>query len=200
LAAAQVESVVDATVLSHELAFAKEQLQLVETKVNKLTLRSNHSGVVKFLHPADMIGRFIARGDVVGYVYEPVKTMQVPLRQEDVDLVRFSLSSIDVRFQHDAGAVTIPASLSRIVPAATHQLISASLGAPAGGEVAVSPSDPHGQTSLVPFFRVEIKLREPRPDIMIGERGVVRLNYGYQPLAWHLWRELRLLFLRELKF
>ena len=71
----------------------------------------------------------------------------------------------------------------RVVPAATNQLPSASLGRPGGGSLAVDPTDPEGLSTLEKVFEIDIALPAERAASEIGGRVHVRFRHGAEPLV-----------------
>jgi putative peptide zinc metalloprotease protein len=148
-------------------------------------------------HPDDLPGRFLKKGEVVGYVvgsYVPLGRVVVP--QADVDLVRLATRAVSVKLPQNLAA-TWPARLLRQVPAAGHDLPSAALGQRGGGDVVLDPGDKEGTTALQSIFEFELALPPEAPARYLGSRVHVRFEHPATPLGVRAWRAVRRLFMSQ---
>ena len=151
-----------------------------------------------FAHDAEnLVGRFFAQGDVIGYMLESgnvaVRTL---LDQDRVLLLDERLVGVEIfsRRTADGGVDT---SVTRRVPAATQTLITAALGAAGGGDLRVSQSDGEGMTLEEAAFEVEVVLPDELQTSLVGEAVSIRFDHGSASIAQLLYRETRLLLLRR---
>lgn len=166
-------------------------------RIAHLTLRAEASGRLLLEQPDDLPGRFLKRGDVVGYVvgsYVPV--VRVVVGQEDVDNVRLATREVVVKLPQDLSA-TWPARVLREVPAAGHELPSAALGQSGGGDIVLDPSDEQGTKTLQSLFEFELSLEQAAPARFLGSRVHVRFEHPPTPLGIRAWRAVRRLFLSQ---
>ena len=177
----------------------REQASLdrLRERMARLTLRAGASGKLLLEHPDDLPGRFLEKGEVVGYLvgsYVPV--VRVVVGQEDVDQVRLATRDVVVKLPQNLVA-TWPARLLREVPAAGHELPSAALGQRGGGDVALDPSDEEGTKTLQSVFEFELSLQQAAPAEYLGSRVHVRFEHPATPLGVRAWRGIRRLFLSQ---
>ncbi|AWN41764.1 hypothetical protein DK389_16215 [Methylobacterium durans] len=197
--AALAKSLVDAAIVEHEIGYASEKLALASVKVEQLAVRSPAVGVVELRSPATLFGRYVPRGELLGYVLTEATTVRALLAEEDVDLARSSTQRVLIRIGNDGEERLLPARLGRIVPAGARELPSAVLGTSGGGNTASDPTRADGRRALTTFFEAEVILEKPLAPGLIGRRVDVLLDHGWATPAWHLARAVKLLFLKELK-
>ncbi len=161
----------------------------------QLSIRAKAGGVLLMDQPRDMPGRYLKKGDVVGYVvgeYTPLVRVVVP--QYLVDRVRLATRAVEIKFPQDMAA-TWPASLIREVPKAGRELPSPALGQGGGGNIAMDPRDEKGTKSLESLFEFELELPGNAPAHFIGSRVHVRFEHPPEPIGVRGWQALRRLFL-----
>jgi putative peptide zinc metalloprotease protein len=129
----------------------------------------------------DLPGRFVSKGQLVGYVVESqTVTARVALGQDEIAQVRNYTKGVEV-MPADWGARPVPAAIVREVPGASAELPTAALGSGGGGLFAV---DPLG----LPAHAFAQNL---------GARVYVRFDHGYEPVGFQAYRALRRLLLRQ---
>ena len=182
--------------LAEEIESLHAGLRLNETRQAQLVLRAGSAGQLVLTHPADLPGRYLARGTEVGYILAdgPMRA-RVLLPQQDIALVRERLREVRVWFLESSGA--LGAELERAQPAATRKLPSTALGDRGGGDVATDPADKDGLTAQEPFFLVDLLIPEASPR-RIGGRVEARFDLGFEPVAARLWRWVQQMFLSQM--
>ncbi|MEJ1938912.1 hypothetical protein WDZ92_52610, partial [Nostoc sp. NIES-2111] len=136
-------------------------LQLQEREA-LLALRAPMAGRVVIERPQDLPGRYLRRGDVVGYVNgQAMPLVKVVLPQLAADAVREGVVSVAVRLTQD-GATVYPAQLVRQLPQASKDLPSAALGSAGGGRVMSDTRKLDGTQAIESLFEVEVAV----PDVM----------------------------------
>jgi putative peptide zinc metalloprotease protein len=186
---------VEVNILDEEIQVVQADLERAREQAESLLLRSPVEGVFLVDLPDDMPGRFVRRGDLLGYVAdlgEP--TVRVAVPQADIGLVKHRTRSVSVRLAEQPVTPTA-ATVSRQVPAAVERLPSAALGPLGGGPFAVDPEDSSGTRAMEGVFEVELVL--PVPVQRLGTRVYVRFDHGSEPLAQQWYRRLRQLFLSK---
>jgi putative peptide zinc metalloprotease protein len=147
---------------------------------------------------ADLSGRYVQRGQLLGYVIEPsLRAIRVAVRQDAVDLVRQDLRHVKVMLLADDMAVH-GAQVVREVPAAARDLPSAALSTAGGGRILADPQDTTGETALNSYYQFELALDVPVPREAFGSRVYVRFAHPWRPVGWQIWRRARLLVMRQL--
>lgn len=185
--------------LEQELVRETSTLARLHEEAERLTLRSAVAGELMMDKPLDLPGRYLRKGEVVGYVRTsdpPIVRVVVP--QSDVDAVRLATRSVEVKLPQKL-ETTWPASLVRSVPAAARQLPSAVLGANGGGTVIVDPRDDKGLATMESVFEFELALPRQVPHEFLGTRVHVRFEHVPEPVGLRWLRDIRRAFLSTLQ-
>jgi len=203
----ELHATYDAQIIADKVkaGITKEEIQHVVAKLedacdreNQLTVRGAASGTFVVPNPQDIPGRYVKRGELIGYILDPSTiTARVVVFQGDVDLVRQKSYGVGVRFP-ERRAETYPAVLRREVPAATDKLPGRALSQEGGGEIAIDPRDTLGIKSFQKIFLFDVELPYHGGLYNVGGRVYVRFDHGKEPLVWRWYREIRQVFLRRL--
>lgn len=180
-----------------ELRREQASVERLRERLANLTLRAGATGNLLLEQPGDLPGRFLKKGEVVGYVvggYVPV--VRVVVGQESVDDIRLATREVVVKLPQNLAA-TWPARLLRQVPAAGHELPSAALGQSGGGDIVLDPKDEGGTKTLQSVFEFELALEQAAPARYLGSRVHVRFEHPATPLGVRAWRGVRRLFLSQ---
>lgn len=173
------------------------ELALERERADKLVIHSKTEGRFVLHRPGNLLGRYVRQGEPIGYVLDQSSmTVRVAITQPRIGLIHAALDGVDVKLA-DALHHSLPATLSRRVPAAQQSLPSLVLGTAGGGSIATDPSDDSGLTTTQSVFLLDVTLGEPPSVWRIGQRAYVRFDHGSQPLAQQWYRAGRQLFLRE---
>src|SRR6185436_13104867 len=98
------------------------RLQTARRRVEDLVIRSPGDGTFVMAQAGDAPGRFVHRGELLGYVMDYSRVaVQVTVPQGDVDLVRELTRRVELR-PVERFEQSITALVTRVVPAATNQL------------------------------------------------------------------------------
>lgn len=191
-----VEDRVQAEIAREALETAKAQLAWARARQAELTVRSPAAGRFLVVDPQDLPGRFVRRGELLGYVVDPAETVvRVVVPQDTVTLVRGRTRDVSVRLAEDVWT-PIRARIAREVPAATQQLPSLALSTEGGGGIALDPQEGARGKAFQTHFTFDLALEAPAGVARYGERAFVRFDHGREPLARQWLRRLRQLFLR----
>lgn len=188
---------VQAAMVREEIIASQANLRRARERVDGLVFRSPANGRFIVPNATDLPGRFITKGQLVGYVVEPREiTARVALLQDDIALVRQDTRSVEVML---AGwdARPLPAQIRREVPGASAQIPTAALGTAGGGPIAVDPRDQQGVTTLRQVFQLELALPPEVRSEYLGARVYVRFEHAEQPVGFQIYRALRRLLLRQ---
>jgi putative peptide zinc metalloprotease protein len=170
-------------------------LARLREEADRLTLRSAIAGTLLIDKPDDLPGRYLRKGEVVGYVRtNDPPLVRVVMPQSDVDAVRLATQHVEVRMPQSI-AETWQAQLTRSVPAAARQLPSAVLGAKGGGSTPVDPRDEKGLATLESVFEFELELPVEVPHEWLGSRVYVRFEHTAEPVGLRMVRAVRRAFL-----
>jgi putative peptide zinc metalloprotease protein len=202
----ELEALYDAKLISDRVKadITKQEIEHVRGKLNdalerasELTIRSGCAGTLVVPIPQDLPGRFLKRGELVGYLLERgCVTVRVVVPQADVDFVRYSTRSVQIRFPERISQ-SLPTLLRREVPAATDQVPGRALTKEGGGEIAVDPRDRMGTKAFQKLFLFDVELPAYKGFYNVGGRVYVRFDHGKEPIVWRWYRAIRQLFLRR---
>ena len=192
---------VDAIVTEAELKAVRTERALAERRTALLQVRAGADGVLALADPDDLPGRFVKRGEVLGYVLPAsgARTIRATVAQDDIDLVRSHVRSTRIMLA-DGLDRPLDVAVVREVSTGSDRLPSAALGSVGGGAIAVDPRDDHGMTTLNRVFQFDLQLAEPLARAGFGGRAYVRFDHEWEPLGWQVWRRLRQLLLSRVEF
>ncbi len=189
---------VKAAQIQDQIRYAEEDLARTRTRIADLTVLSRTEGTFIVPEAQDLPGRFVKRGDLLGYtVHLDRITVRAVVSQADIELVQRQTRAVMVRLSERLGE-PLPAVIHREVPGASERLPSPALGYSGGGSVAVDPRDTQGLTAMDKFFQVDLELPSRLPLLNLGSRVYIRFDHGREPLATQWTRALRQLFLARL--
>ncbi len=181
--------------LEEDLRYARKDLAQTQELAGELTVRSGADGTFVVPTPEDLPGRFVRKGEQLAYVVElDTVTIRAAVAQSTIDLVRFHTRGLEVRLAEGLPD-RVPATLRRLVPAASERLPTTALGSEGGGQIVVDPRDPKGVTATQKFFQMDVELAARSPRLNVGGRAYVRFDHGWTPLVIQWYRALRQLFL-----
>lgn len=187
---------VEAALIAGEIKLRQSDRARLVEQIDELVVRAPRTGTAVLPRGADLTGRFMRKGAVIGYVIAPRDTsaVRVMVGQNDVDVVRNDTRSVSVMpVEWDTKAY--PARILREVPGATDQLPTPALGLAGGGTVPVDPGDEAGLRTLGRYFEFELLMTGAPKGDLLGRRVKVRFDHGYEPIGFQAYRSLRQLFL-----
>ncbi len=156
----------------------------IRDRIEKLTVRSPHDGVVVGQNPADLIGAYARKGQVLCQVVdtEHVRVAASMSQREAAWLFDGVEYSVRMKLASEP-AVEYGGASVRAIEAGQGMLPHASLGYAGGGTIETDPSDEGGLRTKTPQFIVYI---EPE-DVGFappGERVALRFDLPKRPLVW----------------
>ena len=188
---------VQASVISEQVVAKQAELDREGERAAQLIVKSASDGVFVLRRASDLAGRFVRQGEQIGFVLDRASMIvRVVVPQDRIGLVRESVLGVEVKLAESL-AQTIPATLTRNVPAAQVRLPSRVLGSTGGGSIAVNPNDEEGLTPIQSVFQLDLSLSREPSAWRIGQRAYVKFDHGSQPLAQQWLRLGRQLFLRR---
>ena len=188
---------VRADMMREQMTAARANLRRALERQAELVFRSPSDGRFVVPNAADLPGRFLPKGQLVGYVVRPGETTaRVALLQDDIAIVRQATRGVEVMLA-GWGADPVPARIRRELPGGTTQLPTAALGSAGGGPIAVDPRDNHGVTALRQVFQLELTLPAEMRSEYLGSRLYVRFDHGFEPAGFQIYRSARRLLLRQ---
>jgi len=183
-----------------EIATVEADWEQLQSDRESQTLTSNVSGTFVLPDEQKILGRYIKKGEAVGYVVNPEELIvRVVVPQTSVGLFSKEVKNVSVRFAEQPGKA-MQANIIRQTPAGSFSLPSRALGAAGGGEIAVNSTDENGTTSVNKIFQLDLSLPENSIASGLGTRAYVRVNHGREALALQWLRSARQLLLNKLPF
>jgi putative peptide zinc metalloprotease protein len=183
-------------VLDDEIARLSAERQRLQLRVDQLTVRAAVDGRVAIEPRLQVIGRYLAQGQVVAHVL-PAGAPLVRVLVRNDDIVAVSRRPGPIRVALAGASDEWAAQLDRAAPRAAVTLPTAALSEAGGGTIALRPGD-NGQslTAREPFF--ELDLRLPATAIAhIGARALVTFDHGQASAAELVGLFVRRAFLRH---
>ncbi len=195
--AALVRDPVQAATIQEEIGHIRSALARTEEEVRNLTVRSPKDGLFVLPDAADLPGRHLRRGQLIGYILEretPVVRVVIP--QARIDLIRGRTTGVQLRFAERLQE-KIAASIRREVPGGLEQLPSPTLSTVGGGRIALDPSDGQQLKTFEKMFQFDLEPQGMPGTIFLGSRVYAKFEHGSEPLAFQWYRSLRQLFLKR---
>jgi putative peptide zinc metalloprotease protein len=187
----------ESEIIREELRYLRQEQEQSEEHLNALTIRSQSEGVFLLPDADNLPGRFVKRGQMLGYVVNYAELpLLVPVAEDSVDSVRYHTTDVEVRFVSNRNA-SYKGTIRRIVPATTRELPSAVLGTEGGGRIAMDPAERDRLMAFEKHFHVEIDLHDA-PRERLDERVYVLFIHEPEPLLRRWYRSVRRIFLRQL--
>jgi putative peptide zinc metalloprotease protein len=195
LAAVDLVDQVEAARLRERIGQLDRELVRLRERAAGLELRSRAAG--RFVLPSafDLPGRFVHKGELLGYVVDhslPVVRVLVP--ETDIGQIHQQTRRIDVRFAGQLDTI-LPAVVRSETPAATRELPSAVLSTLGGGRIPIEPGGAQEIKSIEIVFQIDLGLDRLDGEPAIGSRAYVRFDHGNEPAVFRLHKMLRQLFL-----
>jgi putative peptide zinc metalloprotease protein len=176
------ESPSSVEIARERVAAQRDALAYIQSRIERLTVRAPHAGVLVGPDLADRIGAVISEGAALG---EIVDVSRVRVAATVAQTEAAWLFDPDERFGVRIRPVSLPGvevggGAALAVGAGQRVLPHAGLGAAGGGTIAVMPDDETGRVSSTPQFVVYIQPEpSPRWTPTPGER--VHLRYRLKP-------------------
>ncbi len=190
---------VQAQIVEKQIIATKTQVQDFEDRRNGLIVRSKTKGRFISLTNEDIIGKFLPKGSLLGFVAdEDASIVRVVVSQQDIDLVRHNVDHIEIRFADKISKVFV-AEIVREIPSATQALPSLALSSEGGGNILLDPSMSQENTpsALRSFFQFDLRVLGDKKPEKYGGRVYVRFSFGYKSIAKQLYRPIRQTFLSK---
>jgi putative peptide zinc metalloprotease protein len=188
---------VQADLTRQDIERESASLARLQERAGHLVARSGAAGRFVIDRPDDLPGRFVRKGQLVGYVAQDARTLvRAVVSQDDIDLVRAGVLRTEVRLPGQLDVVHA-ARLVREVPAARDELPSAALSSAGGGALAADPRDPNGGRALASSFQFDLELPPEVTSASYGGRAHIRFTHPSEPLGTQWYRRLRQAFLQR---
>ncbi|MGI9211772.1 MAG: biotin/lipoyl-binding protein [Methylococcaceae bacterium] len=188
------QAVADLAPMQQQRRAVEQNLAQLEIQREALTVTSPISGLWNTGEFEATLGRWVARGGVLGSIVEEGDWRFVAvLPQVGTHLFEDHIQQSEIRLAGQEEN-NLTARSTMVVPHENGILPSKALGMAGGGEIAVDPADSHGLAAAEPFFRVQAELPPAsgtEPLLVHGRLGVMRLTLSARPLLFQWERGLR---------
>lgn len=179
-----------------QLDAARAEVARLDARLAQLRSNADATGIFTLRSAGDLIGRYVERGETLGYLVKPDSmTIRIAVHQDDVEFIRGQTEAVEVRL-HDDPTHVYAGKLTGSTPAAIDNLPSAALGDRAGGPWPTDPSDPDGKKVIAPVFLVDVEV-PGLPTKRIGARASVRFVHAPRTIGERVWRRMQQAFLRN---
>ncbi len=188
---------VKAEKIKEEMVVVAEELKYSQHKQQSMQIVSKKTGKLLIPDVEDLTGRFVRKGEVIGYVIDnALPTVRVVVAQADIGQLAKQIKAIQIRLVNHPNQI-IPATVIRWSPEATNQLPSAALATINGGEITIDPAAEEELETLEKVFQVDLEFTPASQMVEIGQRVFVRFDHGGEPIGQQWYRSLRQVFLRQ---
>lgn len=187
---------------SEEIHRLQADVQRLQQQLDALTLRAGTAGRVVLPGAADLSGRYVRQGELLGHVItaEPM-SLKIAVREADAPEVGQQVGAtpkvVSVRLASQGPLERSAAGrLWRDAQGGSLQLPSAALSTAMGGDILTAIDDPQHRRALRPVVLMDIRLESAadtpalRP-ARLGERAWVRIDRGWSPPIAQLGRWMR---------
>lgn len=183
-------------ILREELRFIQREYQRALERLKGVNLYSSASGEFVVPDAHRILGRYVHRGELIGYVVDYNQLSLVAMVAEDeIDQVRTQNRSVELRFASNPNE-TYKSEIVRALPATTQQLPSKVLSTDGGGRIAPDPNSEDGLKSFRSHFRIDLSVIDA-PKNRYDERVYVLIEHDPEPLIYRWYRAVRRVFLRQ---
>lgn len=179
---------VQARLLENQVDRAHAALARARERLGELDVVAGHAGRFVVPNAATLVGRFVHKGDVLGYVLGGNDIgVRVVVSQAELDLVRARTTRVDVLLAESMQR-TLPALVRRQTPAALERPPAPALSPEGGGPMLVDPGSPGHDRPLDRWFAFDLQLSpgDAATISRIGAHASARFDLGGEPLAWRL--------------
>ena len=189
---------VQADILRQQIAHAQVAVDLAQQRLAEVEVRSPGDGTFVMADVQNMAGRFVQRGELLGYVMaDGPATVRVVILQANADKVRKGSRHVEVRAV-DAPSRVIDAQVWREVPGATNQLPSMTLSLQGGGHIGLDPAADGDAKTLQKLFVLDLKLPDGVSMDKLGSRIYVRFEHAPEPIGLQWYAAARRLYVRTM--
>lgn len=176
-----------------ELTRLVKEIEENEQQLKSLKLYANAEGFWQVSNAEDLPGRYIMRGDLIGYVMsDKAIKVRAMIPESEIKLVREHSKAVRVIKAADLNHEIQPISW-QVFPSASKALVSQILAENAGGKIVVDPSAKEPKT-IQQYFIVDLQFAD-FPATHVDERVFVQFEHTPEALFYRGYRLVRRTFL-----
>lgn len=178
--------------LNAELKASKIALDNIEHRIAAADYLAANEGLFDVVGTPALIGRFVARGEIIGYVVpHQVRTVKVAVDENQINSLKDSLKRVQLRLRDASGeSGTHTTSVLQRSARASREVTSAALSTAGGGSQRADPSGSE-TTVLEPVIELDLKWPEAVDSLPVGIHVDVKFVYEPEPLANRLHASIR---------
>ncbi len=166
-------------------------------QIERLAITSPSDGRFVALERHLEPGRFLRRGDALGYISDPAGyIVRVVVTEANLEQLQGDVTAVSIRILETPNG-EVPGQIIRETPASVDTLPSPALAQYAGGDIAIDPAAGMQLVPLEKVFQLDIKPLTHLHDVRAQGRARVRFEHSATPLSARLWRVLRRTFLAK---
>lgn len=184
---------VQARLVTDEVARSIAAQDRAQEQLAGLNVLASRAGMFVVPQLATLRGRFVHKGDVLGYVLGGADvTVHAVVPQAELELVRGHTVAVGVLLASDMDH-TLPARMLRQTPSALEEPPAPALAQQGGGPMLLDPQSPHHNRPLDRWYEIEVAPDGGAAglDGRIGEHAAIRFDLGTEPLGWRMLRSAR---------
>jgi putative peptide zinc metalloprotease protein len=188
-----------AGILHEQIEGQTKSMAVLQARADKLVLKAGTDGHFVIARGVDMQGRYLHKGELLGYVIGPQKTaglVRVVVGQDAADAVRNDTQRVDLRLAH-VPEQTLTGRITREVPGGDEYLPSKVLSIEGGGHLVTDAREPNRPKTLERTFQFDVALPDQAAakSAYFGERAFVSIRHTALPIGIQWYRAARLLLL-----
>lgn len=186
-----------AQIVEEDIAAIKEELALLQSRVDNLALRSPSAGIFRRSQPHMLQGSFVHEGDELAIIEKPeTLRVRIALLQEDMGDLTGAKDEIFLRFASAPSQKWAAKAVSGD-PIASQQLPSAVLGTLGGGRIPVDATQSAGTSVKEKVFLVDLAVSDIEWGGHVGERAYVKFIHPAKPLVYRWYSHWQQVFIRH---
>lgn len=153
------------------------ELTDLNRQVSDLTVRATQTGIFSIAALPDLQGRYIRKGELLGFVYEPgAVEVHTVLNAINDQTIRGGDVAAEVRFSGQPN-LSIRVDEIIVVPQALDRLPDSVLGSRMGGEVLVDGNDEAGLNTMYPVFQFNLILPLIENTEALGKTASIKFKH-----------------------
>ncbi|MGI9273601.1 MAG: efflux RND transporter periplasmic adaptor subunit [Endozoicomonas sp.] len=195
---ASVSDAARAAIRREVVRYRQQEVDTAREHHDRLIILSPSAGTVIIPDSDNLTGRYVRRGQMLGYVVDyntlPVMAM---IAEDNIGDVKNRTRNIEVRLA-SLQEKSYSATIERVYPASIRSLPSEVLTVEGGGRIARDPGSLEGALQAFrPYFWVQLNVPE-LPRERLNERVHIVFQHPPEPLVLRFYRGIRRVFLRQL--
>ena len=180
-------------IFDEEIARLDDEIKENRLQLDALNIYAAVQGTWWVTNADDLIGQYISRGKLVGYIISNRDVSVLGMIPEsEIDLVRNKVDSVTVMKSSNIRSHLTPTSW-KVYPSATKDVVSAVLSEAGGGAVVMDPSE-NKPISVKRYFLIDLAF-ESLPSTLVEERLLIKFIHPPEPIVYRIYRLVRRTFL-----